>query len=141
MHCLAVFSGLGSLLSGYLKQSKQRIARFALLSIIVLTIIYLLVFPTIFQTFLASSLALRIIITVLLLAPLGLFMGMPFPIGLGTLAGDTKRFAPWAWGINGATSVLGSVLAIILAMALGFKIVSIIAAAGYFAAILLFPKK
>jgi spermidine synthase len=62
--------------------------------------------------------------TVATLAPLGFLMGMPFPLGLRLLDRMGPQWAqlvPWVWGINGATSVLGSVLAISIAINFGFR--------------------
>lgn len=59
----------------------------------------------------------RISIALLTLIPAGFFMGMGFPFGM-KLADRNGRMAltPWFWGVNGATSVLASVLALIVAM-------------------------
>ena len=58
-------------------------------------------------------------------------MGMPFPIGLSWTAKHHKKFVPWAWGINGYATVIGSVLSVILALHFGFRIVLLIAAGIY----------
>jgi len=79
----------------------------------------------------------RILITVLSLAPLGLALGMPMPTGLRLLAGRAPELIPWAWGVNGAASVLGSVAAIALAMRWGFDVALLTAAALYVTAMLL----
>ena len=50
-----------------------------------------------------------------LLAVPGLFMGMAFPLGLG-LARNRPALTPWLWGVNGATSVCASVLAVAIAL-------------------------
>jgi len=44
---------------------------------------------------------------------------------------------PWAWGINGCTSVYGSVIAILIAMAFAFNIALAIGAAIYESAFVL----
>ncbi len=56
------------------------------------------------------------------IAPMGLFMGMPFPIGMKVAA--MRRDAPTAffWGVNGATSVAGSVLTTAVALGWGLSI-------------------
>ena len=41
---------------------------------------------------------------------------------------------PWAWGINGALSVLGATLAIFIAMNWGFRVTLLSASAVYLAA-------
>ena len=74
------------------------------------------------------------IVAVLALAPAGLLMGMPFPQGLRRLEQTAPRQIPWAWGVNGALSVVASVLAAVLALSYGFDVVLIIGALCYLAA-------
>ena len=62
---------------------------------------------------------LRIIGSVLLLLPLGFFLGMPLATGLALSAGDPAGYRALYWGVNGAASVCGSVLATMLSLAWG----------------------
>jgi hypothetical protein len=73
----------------------------------------------------------RVLITVALLAPAGLLLGIAMPVGLRRLAGLHPSGVPWAWGINGVTSVLGSALAIFVAISWGFTVATLLAAACY----------
>jgi hypothetical protein len=73
----------------------------------------------------------RIAVALLSLLPVGLMLGVPFATGLRYLEEYDARLIPWAWGINGLTSVMGSILAIILAMRIGFTAVVLLAAATY----------
>ncbi len=57
--------------------------------------------------------------TVLLIAPLGFAMGLPFPTGLRLLEARHAPSVRWAWSLNAAASVLGSVGALVLALYLG----------------------
>src|SRR5262249_17453235 len=75
--------------------------------------------------------ALKIAVSLVLIAPLALFMGMPFPLALTRVAAARSALVPWAWGINGCASVLSAVLGILLAMSLGFKAVLLIAIGLY----------
>ncbi len=88
----------------------------------IINVIFLLSLDSLFQTTSTLQLAGRIAIASGLVMLLGFFMGMPFPRGLKLIAdkgkGDT---IPIMWGANGITSVIGSVLAIILAILIGFK--------------------
>ena len=81
----------------------------------------------------------RIAIAVALLAPLATAMGMPFPLGVGRIGAAGPSLVAWAWGINGYTSVLGSVLTIALSLAFGFQIVIWIGAGVYAVAFLVAP--
>ena len=60
--------------------------------------------------------SLRIFVATATLFPVGIFMGMPFPLGMKLVSDRSERLAPWLWGINGAASVCGSVLAAVIAL-------------------------
>ncbi len=57
-------------------------------------------------------------------------MGMPFPTGLRTMEGRDSA-VEWAWALNAAASVLGSVLAIVVAMLWGISATLLLGAAVY----------
>jgi hypothetical protein len=77
---------------------------------------------------------LRVLLSVLLLAPLGLLMGMPFPVGMARLERSYPDAVRWAWSINAASSVLGSALAIFCAIYLGLTATILLGALCYLAA-------
>jgi len=54
------------------------------------------------------------------IVPLGIAMGMPFPLVLARLRASRPELVPWAWGMNGFASVASAVLAKLLAMSIGF---------------------
>jgi hypothetical protein len=58
----------------------------------------------------------RILLVVGMLAPIGLFMGMAFPLGMRLASGRAQALTPWLWGINGAASVCASVFAVVIAL-------------------------
>lgn len=66
-----------------------------------------------------------------LLMPLGLLLGMPFPLGLGIVAEKSASLVPWCWGANGFFSVIGSMVALITAITLGFKAVLVTGTVSY----------
>lgn len=114
-------SGIGSLISGANKTdiaSKSRI-RFILLLGILVT--FGLVTPYIIHFFRESSTEIRILISVLILFPMGLFLGMAFPIGMKLANVKNPDITPWLWGINGVMSVLATILSIIIAMNYGIS--------------------
>jgi spermidine synthase len=80
-------------------------------------------------------LALKVAITVLLIAPLGFVMGMPFPTGLKRLEEWHAPSVRWAWSLNAASSVLGSVGALVCAIYLGLVQTLIIGGLFYVAAL------
>jgi hypothetical protein len=74
---------------------------------------------------------LRVAAAGLSLAPLGVLMGLPFPLGLAWLERRSPGWVPWAWAVNGCASVIASVLAAILALSYGFSLVMVCGAAAY----------
>jgi len=66
--------------------------------------------------FAASGTLLRAGVAVAWLFPMAFFMGMAFPLGFRLVALDSPALTPWMWGINGAASVVSSVLAVAIAM-------------------------
>ncbi|MEE9580241.1 MAG: hypothetical protein V3V74_02855 [Nitrosomonadaceae bacterium] len=89
----------------------------------VLSLLYLVILPDLFQAFIHFSDLAKIVISLVLIAPLALCMGVPFPTGIMRLANSAQEAIPWAWAINGCASVVGAVLATLLAIHLGFAMV------------------
>jgi hypothetical protein len=73
------------------------------------------------QAYQASTTTTRIVAAVGILFPLGLTMGAAFPLGLKLAAHESDTLTPWLWGINGATSVCASVLAVAIALHVGIS--------------------
>jgi len=53
------------------------------------------------------------------------------PAGIRLLSARAPQMVTWAWGMNGALSVVGATLAIFIAMNWGFQITLLAAAATY----------
>src|SRR5262249_59252945 len=64
----------------------------------------------------AGSTAVRVGAALAVLFPAGLLMGMAFPLGITLASERTPGLTPWLWGLNGAGSVLASVLAVCIAL-------------------------
>ena len=92
--------------------------------------------PWVFQVALGFSLPWRVVVAAALVAPIGLLLGMPFPAGLRMVGAKAPSLVPWAWGVNGFFTVIGSVMAMTLGMILGFTTVLIVAGACYVACFL-----
>ena len=75
--------------------------------------------PHVLDAGVALPLAAKIALTVLLICPAGFVMGMPFPAGLRRLEAWHKPSVRWAWSLNAAASVLGSVAALVCAIYFG----------------------
>jgi hypothetical protein len=120
-----ISSGLGSLLS-------QRImARHIVLALALLVIPYGLLINTVAQSLLPFPMPLRFVLVFLLIMPVGVLMGMPFPLGMRLLGEKAPGLIPWAWAVNGCFSVLAPLLATMLAMSSGFRGVFLLGAAMY----------
>ncbi len=72
----------------------------------------------------------------LVTAPLGFCLGFPFSAGLTALRGEHSFFLPWAWGLNGAFSVVATPLANLIAISLGYTWLAI-ASIGLYAMVAL----
>jgi len=128
---LLTFSGVGSYLSGRLSLAPRNLIIVALCLLAAVTLGYMVLLPPIFNQFLGASRQVRIAISLVLLFPLGLLLGVFFPTGIKIISTDDERFIPWAWGINGCASVIGTVLSIIIAMSHGFGTVTVLAVIIY----------
>ena len=130
-----LFAGLGSAASERLAIRLPRPGvspvTVAVAAIAVLALAYVFVLPAVFARFIGLPDAARIALSLLLIAPLAFFMGMPFPLGLARLAEQAPGFVPWAWGINGFASVVSAVLATLLAIEFGFNAVILLALVLY----------
>jgi len=54
------------------------------------------------------------------LFPLSFSIGMPMPLGIHWLRQHSPKMIPWAWGVNGSASVLGSIITVLIAINFGF---------------------
>jgi hypothetical protein len=132
LFAILIFGGLGSL-------STQRIAptmeipalRRTLLLLLLVIVVSIAFLPPLLRAFVGEPTALKIIASVILLAPLGFLMGRPFPLGLRVVHRTATELVPWVWGVNGAASVLGTVVAIVLAINLGFSLALCVGLAFY----------
>jgi O-antigen/teichoic acid export membrane protein len=114
----------------------QRQLMLPFIGISILSIIYGMFLPETFSMWMGLNLYSRIIISVLLIAPLGIMMGMPLPIGMTLLDFKENKLVLWAWGLNGVASVIGSILCIVIAHLMGYKVTFFLSAVCYLAAIL-----
>lgn len=85
-------------------------------------VLFGLLTPLATAAFASSSTPVRLTVAAAILFPLGFFMGMPFPIGMQLASTRAEALTPWLWGLNGATSVLASVWAFLIALGWGISI-------------------
>jgi hypothetical protein len=132
-------SGLGSLVAGRLGGRGVR-AALPMLILVAALAVFGGATPFAIRAFAAATTPARITVAVGLLFPIGFVMGMAFPLGMRTAASRAGALTPWLWGINGATSVCASVVAVAIALHWGITasfwsgVACYVAAAGALAA-------
>jgi hypothetical protein len=113
---LLLASGIGSWLTTRLRGDLGGRAGFTIVAALVVVLFaFGLVTPALAHRIEGASTAVRIIVSALVLAVPGVLMGMAFPLGM-RLSNDRAALTPWLWGVNGATSVCASVLAVAIAL-------------------------
>src|SRR5207302_1454239 len=153
---LLLSSGAGSLASRRWLSSTGRGWQ-PLVVIAAAILLYVFVLPLILSSLVVLPFAIKLLVSAVLLVPLGFAMGMPFPTGLHALAGAPVPTFPassssttkvvtnpaeanaveWAWALNAASSVLGSVLAMVIAIHFGMNVTLTCGAAAYLLALAL----
>jgi hypothetical protein len=123
-----IWSGAGSLLSQ--RHSSLRTPR-TVLVVAALVVPYGLFLISAAGKVAAYSLALKFVLAFLLIAPVAILMGIPFPMGMQLLGEKAPGMLPWAWAVNGCFSVMAPILATILALAWSFQVVFLMGALMY----------
>ena len=122
---LLAMGGVGSALSPRVSM------RLACLTVAVIGAAEAIALPRLVPLLLPLPLWARIGIAILLIAPLGLAMGMPFPRGLRETGRGTLPAPPFYWGLNGVMSVIGSVTTVFVALMIGFQAAMLMGSACY----------
>lgn len=132
---LLLTAGSGSFLFQKLfgdgKEASWLIGLGAALAILIL--LEITVVPKLFHLFLGAGKVARFFISGLLIAPLGLVLGIPFPLGIRILGNRAPEAIPWGWALNAYATVIGSILCVILAITWGFNLNLLSAVLIYFA--------
>ncbi|HEY7058148.1 MAG TPA: hypothetical protein VH458_16545 [Vicinamibacterales bacterium] len=119
---LLLGTGLGSVLSRHVRDlSVRRTATRACIGIAGVAALWATVLPLVIRLAIAWPLPMRLVTAMLLMLPAGMLMGIPLPAGVRMLSAERPALIAWAWGINGALSVLGATLAVFIAMNWGFS--------------------
>lgn len=128
---LLCFAGFGSLLAGRRASLDQRGLMRLCWGIVALVVLLCLAMNYLLPHLLGFSLEIRIAAVALMIAPIGLLLGMPFPTGMRIVEQGNPALLPWCWAINGFLSVFSSVFCIVLSMMLGFSVVLLAAGLIY----------
>ena len=134
---LLIFSGLGSRLSQGLSRSGYRAAASMVAGVLLVQTLELVFLDWGIPALLGLAHTWRCIMAILAIAPLGLLMGMPFPTLLAKSGRVSETLLPWAWGVNACATVVGSVLATISSITMGFNRTWLVAMGMYLVVLLI----
>lgn len=132
---ILVFAGLGS---RFAMRRAGRPVRWRILapvaSIVLIGGVYMEMLPRLNGMLVMLSDELSVISALFLIAPIAFFMGMPFPVAIEALSRKDPALIPWAWGANGCASVIGAVLAVLIASSFGGTVAVALGLALYLSA-------
>ena len=115
-----VFSGIGSLLTDRFVDPDRPVTIIGpFVGLLVLLGLFGVIAPAVTDSMASSTTPMRIAAAVALLAPVAVGMGMPFAIGMALASRTPKAPVAYFWGINGAMSVVASVLGATIALFFG----------------------
>jgi hypothetical protein len=132
---LLVGAGVGSALSSRL----QRRAPLVFGGLVVLVLCHAWIVPHLLGAALEQGALTRAALSAVTIFPLGVLLGVPFPLAMARLSAREDSVVGWAWAANGCTSVVGPVLAVLLAIDVGFTAVHVAAALVYAGVFLALP--
>jgi hypothetical protein len=136
------FTGLGSMLSGRVRFENKLLAIFYPWIPALMIGITAIALPFALSIFETGGTATRVIVSLVLIAPTALGLGLGFPLGLtlcermerktlGGEHGEGSALGPWLWGINGACGVCASGLGLGTSMVFGVNVTLLVGAACY----------
>jgi hypothetical protein len=132
---MLVSSGVGSYFSPKVVAGDERRLRKVLVTVAILVAALAILTSFLLTAAVGLPSAVKIAMTVLMIAPAGFLMGMPFPTGLRRLEQWHHPSVRWAWALNAASSVLGSVGALVAAIYMGLLQTLVLGGVLYLAAL------
>ena len=136
---MLISSALGNIASSFLKKYRVFVVPTACALVGGGLLFYILGIDSFLAFFQSSSMLARFFIAALVIAPPAFFMGIPYPNGLDSLQERKPQLLPWAWGMNGGLSLVGSALARIISVGSGFPLLLKIGIGIYIMVGALFP--
>ena len=129
---LLLGTGIGAALSRRLTpETLRRSTAVAILVIVALGLLAIVTVAPFITWAIPFSRPVRIAVAVATLVPIGMVLGIPMPAGIRLLTSRAPQMLTWAWGMNGALSVVGATLAIFIAMNWGFSATFVAASSTY----------
>ena len=133
--CFLLFAGAGSLASAWWQHTELSVIGRAGTAVALVTVLCSVFLDRWLAWAQCLPLAGRVVVIGVVIAPLAFAMGHMFPVGLRLLGRAGARALPLAWAANGCASVIATVAAPLLAMHVGFRVLVLIAAGCYLAAV------
>jgi len=132
---ILVAGGIGSFTSSRLIKNNTRNLTFIIGGVIAIGFLYVAALSTIIDSIISEEFVFKAIISVGLLFPIGFLMGMPLPTVMRLVKSYSPIHVPWMWAINGAFSVLGAVLSVIIGIVYGASYAMTLGVLIYFIAL------
>lgn len=136
LFAILLFSGLGSGWSDRRSGSTSDLVRPVLWLLPIAIVLLVFAVPPLMRALIGLPHAVRLLIAIAIIAPVAFLMGVPFPAGIRAIGASNSKHIPWAWAANGCASVIGSVCAVLGAMAWNFSVMLLIAGVIYLVALL-----
>jgi Spermine/spermidine synthase domain len=129
---LLLGTGLGAAVSRRFSDAAlPRAAQYTLAAIVVIAVAFVAVVTPVINWAIPFERPVRILLAVAVILPIGMVLGVPMPAGIRLLSARSPEMLTWAWGMNGAFSVVGATLAIFIAMNWGFQTTLFTSAGAY----------
>ncbi|MDR2923664.1 MAG: hypothetical protein LBU85_10035 [Treponema sp.] len=136
---MLISSALGNITSGLLKRYRVFVVPAACVLVGGGLLFYIFGLSGFLAIFHSSSMITRFLVSALIIAPPAFFMGIPYPNGLDSLQETKPHLLPWAWGMNGGLSLVGSAMARLLSVSSGFPVLLKLGIGIYLMVGVLFP--
>lgn len=117
---ILVFSGVGSYIARVFRKRPGGGLTVVIAALLVVTVAEMLLLRHAIPALMGLTLPMRWLVTALAILPIGILMGMPFPTGLRLVERMDESIRPWAWGVNGFATVIGSMLCVLVSIHAGF---------------------
>lgn len=137
---LLLGAGVGSLSSEKLGVSLTNRWMVPFIGILLIGLSFLATHRHIFDVFMEYPIVIRLLVSSLLIFPMGFFMGMPFPLGILAIKDRPSGAIAWAWAMNGVFTVAGGLVSVVLSIFFGFKIALLLALIFYVLAFSMFSR-
>lgn len=119
---LLLAAAVGSYCSGKFNIHSDGRWHIPFLGILLTSILLLIVQQPVFEFFLQKPEIIRIIAAILMIFPIGFFLGMPFPLGILAIQHKPAGAIAWAWAMNGLFTVIGGIMSVLLSIYYGFSL-------------------